>query len=131
MELFASANGLINHIGHCMCHIVEQQILFISTSHKIRPTPTPHSHRPHFLFQSRNISRQSCKTMTHNYPEQKSTVALTNVVFTVQATLCSHISTNYLLFISAKEREGKKSEGKREAGKKKVRVIETDRKRRN
>lgn len=69
--------------------------------------------------------------MTHNYPEQKSTVALTNVVFTVQATLCSHISTNYLLFISAKEREGKKSEGKREAGKEKVRVIETDRKRRN
>lgn len=119
MELFASANGLINHIGHCMCHIVEQQILFISTSHKIPPTPTPHSHRPHFLFHSRNISRQSCKTMTHNYPEQKSTVALTNVVFTVQATLCSHISTNYLLFISAKEREGKKVKGKGRQGKRK------------
>lgn len=45
-------------------------------------------------------------------PRAKSTVALTNVVFTEQETLCSHIRVKYLLFISAKARERKEQKGK-------------------
>ncbi len=60
-------------------------------------------------------------------PGAKSAVALTNVVFTEQETLCSHIRVKYLLFISAKARKGAK--GKRKAGGEKDRVIETDRER--
>lgn len=66
MEHVATANGVLNHTGHCMCHILEQHILFISTYHEI-----PLSHQPCLLFCSRNISKQPCKTMARNYPEQK------------------------------------------------------------
>lgn len=59
----------------------------------------------------------------------KSTVALTNVVFTEQETLCSHINVKYLLFISAKAAERKEQKGKKKAGREKVIVIKTDRRR--
>ena len=62
-------------------------------------------------------------------PQAKSTVALTNVVFTEQETLCSHFRVKYLLFISAKARERKEQKGKKKAGGEKVRLIKTDRQR--
>lgn len=36
-----------------------------------RRTSSPLCHWPCFLLCSRNISKQLCKTMAHNYPEQK------------------------------------------------------------
>lgn len=60
-------------------------------------------------------------------PRAKSTVALTNVVFSEQETLCSHIRVKYLLFISAKAEREKGAKRKRKARRERKRVIKTGR----
>lgn len=114
MELVASANGTINHTGHRMCHILEQHILFISTWHEI-----PLSHRPRFLVLQQEYLQAALQDNGAQLPGAESTVALTNVVFTEQETLCSHIRVKYLLFISAKARERKEQKGKGRQGERK------------
>lgn len=109
MEAVASANGTINHAGHHMCHILEQHILFISTWHKISL-----SHQPRFLFLQQEYLQAALQDNGAQLPRAKSTVALTNVVFTEQETLCSHIRVKYLLFISGREKSKREKEGKRE-----------------
>lgn len=118
VETFASANGTINHTGDCMCHILEQHILFISTWHEI-----PLSHRPYFLFCSRNISRQPCKTMSHNYPEQKA-LWHWQMYFLLSRrhyVLTSELNTSYL----SQPRRGREKSKRENEG----RVIKTDRER--
>lgn len=82
-------------------------------------------------FSAAGISPGSLQDNGAQLPRAKSAVAPTNVVFTEQETLCSHIRVKYLLFISAKARERKEQKGKgeRKAGREKVRVIKTDRER--
>lgn len=104
VALFSSANDAINHAGRWMCHTPEQHILYISTSHDF-----PLSHWPCFLLCSRNISRQLLQDNGAQLPRATSPVALTNVASTEQETLCSHIRVKYLLFISAKAKEGKRN----------------------
>lgn len=72
----------------------------------------PVSHHPRFLFLQRGYLQAVLQDNGAQLPRAKSTVALTNVVFTERETLCSHIRVKYLLFISAKASERKEQKGK-------------------
>lgn len=87
----------------------EQHILFISTWQEI-----PLSHRPRFLFLQQEYLQAALQDNGAQLPRAKSTVALTNVVSSVQETLCSHIRVKYPPFISASDGE-KREKGKRKA----------------
>ena len=67
------------------------------------PTPLPFLQQEYLQAASQDNGAQ--------LPRAKSTVALTNVVFTEQETLLSHIRVKYFLFISAKARERKEQKG--------------------
>lgn len=56
-------------------------------------------------------------------------MALTNVVFTEQEALGSHIRVKYLLFISAKAKKGKSKRQEEAKGREKVGVIKKERER--